>query len=147
MDTDLDFAAAFSEEALSNANAREILYCISLYQIYNPKNDTGKLSSSSYSTEHMMPQKWETNWNKTGMTDVDKINRNKALKTLGNLTLVTKSLNSSMKNSAWEKKKIALKKFSLLKITTDYIDNTEWDESSIKSRADDLASIALKIWR
>ncbi len=145
--SDLEFTTAFSDEAISNANAREILFCISLYQIYNPKNDISKLSSSSYSTEHMLPQKWETNWGKKGMDEAAKIKRNKKLKTLGNLTLVTKNLNSSMKNAAWDKKKKALKEFSLLKITTDYIDNTEWDETKIEGRASDLASMALKIWK
>jgi uncharacterized protein with ParB-like and HNH nuclease domain len=145
--TDFEFTMAFSKEEISNANAREILYCISLYQIYNPKNDINKLSSSSYSTEHMLPQKWETNWSINGMDEVGKINRNRKLKTLGNLTLVTKSLNSSMKNAAWDKKKKALKEFSLLKITTDYIDSTEWDETKIDSRGSDLAAMALKIWR
>lgn len=144
--SDLDFKTAFSNEAISNANAREILYCISLYQIYNPKNDVNKLSSSSYSVEHMMPQKWETNWSKEGMSEQAKILRNKKLKTLGNLTLVTKSLNSSLKNAAWDKKKKALKKYSFLKITTDYIENTEWDETNIDNRANDLAIMALKIW-
>ncbi len=144
--SDLEFVTAFSDEAISNANAREILFCISLYQIFNPRNDISKLSSSSYSTEHMLPQKWETNWGKTGMEESFKIQRNKKLKTLGNLTLVTKSLNSSMKNAAWDKKKKALKEFSLLKITTDYIDNSEWNENKIDARASDLASMALKIW-
>lgn len=145
--SDLEFTTAFSNEAISNASAREILFCIFLYQIYNPKNDIGKLSSSSYSTEHMMPQKWETNWNNAGMDEAAKIQRNKKLKTLGNLTLVTKNLNSSMKNAAWNKKKKELKKYSLLKITTDYIDNIEWGETKIDSRASDLAVIALKIWK
>jgi hypothetical protein len=95
----------------------------------------------------MLPQKWETNWWKKGMDEAAKIQRNKKLKTLGNLTLVTKNLNSSMKNAAWDKKKKALKEFSLLKITTDYIDNTEWDETKIEGRASDLASMALKIWK
>ena len=145
--SDLEFKTAFSEEASSNTNAREILFCISLYQIYNPKNDIGKLSSSSFSAEHMMPQKWETYWDINGMSETEKINRNKKLKTLGNLTLVTKSLNSSMKNAAWEKKKKALKEFSHLKITTDYLGNAVWNERKINSRALDLARVALKIWR
>lgn len=144
--SDSEFKHAFSDEAISNANAREILYCISLYQIYNPKNDITKLSSSSYSTEHMMPQKWEANWSKEGIDETTKISRNKKIKTLGNLTLVTKSLNSSMKNAAWDKKKKALKEYSLLKITTDYIDNKEWDETKINNRANDLSAMALEIW-
>lgn len=142
-----DVITAFSDEAISNANAREILYCISLYQIYNPKNDISKLSSSSYSVEHIMPQKWETNWNEAELDDATKILRNKKIKTLGNLTLITKSLNSSMKNAAWNEKKEALKEYSLLKITTEYIDKPHWNEAEIDNRANDLASIALKIWK
>lgn len=145
--SDSEFAAAFANEAISNAHAREILFCISLYHIYNPKSDIARLSSSSYSTEHMMPQKWQTNWNKEEMDEIAEIKRNKKLKTLGNLTLVTKSLNSSMKNAAWDKKKKELKKYSLLKITTDYTENDEWDEVKIDGRASDLAAIALQIWK
>jgi len=143
---DSEFKAAFSNEVISNTNAKEILYCISLYQIHNPKQDVKKLSSSSYSVEHMMPQKWETNWSTNGMNDVAKTLRNKKLKTLGNLTLVTKSLNSSMKNAAWEKKREVLKKYSLLRITTDYTNNLEWDESKIDSRAGEFADMAVKMW-
>lgn len=144
--SDLEFKTAFSNESISNAHARELLYCISLYQVYTPMNDITKLSSSSYSVEHMMPRYWETNWSKNGMDEAAKILRNKKLKTLGNLTLITKSLNSSLKNAAWDIKKKALKKYSLLKITTDYIENTEWEETNIDNRANDLATIALKIW-
>jgi len=145
--TDAEFVNAFGEEAISNAHAREVLYCISLYQIHNPKNDVNKLSSSSYSTEHMLPQKWTTNWAKKSMSEEAKIKRNKKLKTLGNLTLVTKSLNSSMKNAAWDKKKKALKDHSHLKITTDYVSHSIWDETKIDARAKDLSALALKIWK
>ena len=144
--TDLEFKTAFSDEAISNTNAREILYCVSLYQINNVKNDVKKLSSSSYSVEHMMPQKWEPNWGKQGMDEAAKILRNKKLRSLGNLTLVTRNLNSSMKNAAWKIKKEVLKEYSKLKITTDYIDSEEWNETEIGTRADDLADIALKMW-
>lgn len=145
--SDTEFEDAFSSQALSNANAREILYCISLFQIHDPKDDIKKLSSSSYSTEHMMPQKWTTHWSKSGMSDFAKHARDKKIKTLGNLTLVTGSLNSSMRNAAWTNKKKALKEHSRLKITTDYIVNSTWDESKIDARAKDLAALALKIWK
>jgi uncharacterized protein with ParB-like and HNH nuclease domain len=144
--SDLEFKIAFSNEAISNVNAREILYCISLYQIYNPKSDIKKLSSSSYSVEHMLPQKWEVNWGGKEMDEVKIILRYKKLKTLGNLTLVTKNLNSSMKNAAWNIKKEALKEYSHLKITTDYINKEWWNETEIDIRANDLAKQALKIW-
>jgi len=145
--SNVEFEEAFFTQALSNANAREILYCIALFQIHDPKHDIKKLSSSSYSTEHMMPQKWSTHWSKAGMSDLAKHARDKKVKTLGNLTLVTGSLNSSMRNSAWINKKKTLKEHSRLKITTDYLGNSTWDEGKIDSRAKDLAALALKIWK
>jgi len=132
---------------MTNINAREILFCIALYQINNDLQDNKKLSSSSYSVEHILPQMWETNWSVLGMDENFKIKRNKKLKTLGNLTLVTKNLNSKMKNTAWINKKKHLKEFSSLKITTPYIELNDWDESSIDNRAKDLSNTALLIWK
>ncbi|MCW5961026.1 MAG: DUF262 domain-containing protein [Pyrinomonadaceae bacterium] len=144
---DIEFTDAFLKQPISNINAREILFCISLYQIHTPMNDVGSLSSSSYTVEHIMPQKWEEHWSVAGMDDLARLERNRKIKTLGNLTLVTQYLNSSMKNAPWETKREALQNYSLLKITTEYLEKISWDESEIESRALDLARTALKIWR
>lgn len=79
------------------------------------------LSSHSYSVEQMMPQSWKTNWSVKGMSEIDAFNRSRKIITLGNLTLVTQKLNSSMKNAAWGSKQKSLKANSMLKITTDYL--------------------------
>lgn len=144
--TDLEFSTAFSNEQISNANAREILYCIALYQTSDPLNDKNKLSSSSFTTEHMMPVKWETFWSEKGMNDLAKLERNKKIRTLGNLTLVKGKLNTKMQNAAWSGKKSTLKKHSSLPITTDYIDLPKWNEQTIAERAQDLAKTAVEIW-
>lgn len=143
---DEEFVAAFADQPISHVNAREVLFCIALYQVRNPKHDVQQLSSSSYTTEHMMPQKWEEHWSVEGMNDVAKLARNKQIKTLGNLTLVTQPLNSSMRNGPWNQKRTALRNYSSLKITTDYVDKEDWNESEIESRARNLASAALDIW-
>lgn len=143
---DTDFATAFSQEALSNVNAREILFGIALYQLNSSYADINKLSSASYSVEHMLPQKWEPNWSTGVMDENFKLQRNKKLKTLGNLTLVTKPLNSKMKNTGWANKKVHLKEYSKLKITTPYLDFNEWNETTIENRAIDLSETALLIW-
>lgn len=144
---DSEFEAAFSESNLSNINAREILFCIALYQLNNGYADVNTLSSASYSLEHILPQKWETNWAVAGAGEEFNQARNKKLKTLGNLTLVTRQLNSKMKNAPWADKKDYLKQYSTLKITTNYLDLAEWDESSIDTRAGDLSEAALAIWK
>jgi uncharacterized protein with ParB-like and HNH nuclease domain len=144
--SDVEFKDAFLNEKISNSNAREILFCISLFGVFDPRNDVIKLSSDSYSTEHMMPQKWTTNWNVPSLDEAAVLKRNRKVYTLGNLTLVTKSLNSAMKNNSWVNKKVALLKHSSLKITTDYVTKDVWDEAAIEIRANKLAEDALKIW-
>ncbi|MFZ1699593.1 MAG: DUF262 domain-containing HNH endonuclease family protein [Pyrinomonadaceae bacterium] len=144
---DAEFARSFSETPISNKNANEVLFCIALYQVDDVMADMHKLSSKSYTVEHMMPQKWEENWFVEGMDENAKHERNQKIKTLGNLTLVTQPLNSSMKNGPWIQKREALIDHSHLKITTGYTDRADWNESEIAARANDLASVAVKIWR
>ena len=93
-----------------------------------------------------MPVKWEENWNDANMDEVQKLKRNLSLRTLGNLTLVNKRLNSKMSNAAWTEKKELLRRFSSLKITTDYLNTETWNEEAIAKRANDLGESALKVW-
>lgn len=143
---DADFVDAFKQSHLSNQHAREILYGIALYQKNDNLSDIQKLSSSSFTIEHFMPVKWEANWMIREMNDAEKIKRNRKLRTMGNLTLVTKRLNSKMQNAAWPEKKKLLKQYSSLRITTDYVEAGIWDESSIDKRSEDLSKLALEMW-
>jgi len=143
---DVEVMTAFKKSALSNQNAREILYLIALYQKKSPLVDVAKLSLSSYSVEHMMPVKWQQNWPILDPDDQPPASRDKAIRILGNLTLVTKRLNSKLSNDAWDKKRKTLRKYSSLNITTDYLDGDGWDETSIYSRAGDLAELAIEMW-
>lgn len=147
MPTDEKFEAAFGAEALSNQNAREILFIVALYQVSTGLADVPRLSLGNYSVEHMMPSKWEANWLDREMNAQEKADRSRKVKTLGNLTLVTKVLNSTMQNSAWEDKKKHLKKHSSLRMTVDYLEKDKWDEAGIEERAGQLASDARKIWK
>lgn len=144
---DGDFEAAFRNEILSNQNAREILFLLALYQVSTELADMPRLSLGNYSVEHMMPIKWEANWLDREMNVQEKADRNRKLKTLGNLTLVTKRLNSAMQNSAWPDKKQHLKKNSSLRMTVDWLDQEKWNETCIDERADQLASAAREIWK
>jgi len=145
--SDVDFKDAFYNSYLYNKYAQEVLFIISLCKLDNNYSDVKKLSSDSYSVEHMMPKKWETHWKVAGMNDDQKAVRNRKLKTLGNLTLVTQQLNSKMRHSSWKKKKGLLKQYGMLNITTDYLDLEAWDETEIDNRAKDLAETAVKIWK
>jgi len=143
---DAAFKLGFKDAQLSNQNSREILYCIALYQRSSPLDDVKKLSSSSYSVEHMMPVKWKDNWMTEEMDENKKAIRDKTLKTLGNLTLITKRLNSKLSNAPWDKKKLTLKDHSTLNMTVKYINEPMWNEEKIANRAAELFNDALRIW-
>lgn len=144
--SDADLRKAFDIEHISNKNAKEILYCLSLFRARSELSDIVKLSSRNFSVEHMMPVAWETNWMVPGMTDEDKKKRNTTLKTLGNLTLVKKKLNSKMQNASWADKKGYLRPHAAIGITIDYLDKEAWNEAEIAARAGALYDMAIEMW-
>ena len=128
---------------------------------------SGKMESLSYtgplSVEHILPQTWQPNWplsdGSKGLGDTELWDapagdpgaaatrtRNAALQTMGNLTIVTQGLNSSVSNSAWVNKKPELLKHSLLPINQQLLGIEHWDETAITNRSEDLLARALKLW-
>jgi uncharacterized protein with ParB-like and HNH nuclease domain len=101
--------------------------------------------------EHILPQQWQENWLLSNqLSEAQKAEaidrRNAALQTLGNLTILTQELNSSLSNSHWSVKKPELLKYSLLPINQQLQGMKVWDEGTIAKRADSLFVHALKIW-
>jgi uncharacterized protein with ParB-like and HNH nuclease domain len=143
---DESFRRGFHNTKLSNQHAREILFIITLFQINTVLNDLTALSSNAFSTEHMMPKKWTDNWYEE-LSPEEIFARDRKLLTLGNLTIITKNLNSKLRNSAWENKRTILNQYSSLPITTEYTSLGIWDEETISNRADDLTELALLIWK
>ena len=114
------------------------------------------------SIEHIMPQGWPAEWRladgSQGMTTLELMispedarteassKRNQAVQTLGNLTVLTTPLNSSVSNSQWKVKKPQLLANSLLPINQMLHSYEGWDEDTIESRGRDLFARALKLW-
>ena len=67
------------------------------------------------------------------------------LQTIGNLTILTQPLNSSVKNKPWDVKKHALLTVSLLPINQQLHQYAFWNESSIEKRSHDLFCHTLNI--
>jgi hypothetical protein len=137
---------AFGSEKLSNQNAREILFVLALKQASGGLADVASLSLGNYSVEHMMPVKWRAYWTDGEMNELEMAERDARLRTLGNLTLVTKRLNSKMQNAAWSEKKGFLRTYSSLPMTVSYVDSEKWNEASIKQRGKDLFEVAKQVW-
>ena len=99
-----------------------------------------------YSIEHLIPQGWEKNWPlHNGVTSQDRENN---VHLLGNLTLVTKSLNSALSNDAWEQKKETLFArdigFMNKRIMKDNPDNLT--DSYIEMRTAEIEQVILQLW-
>lgn len=113
--------------------------------------------------EHLLPQEWISNWPLRDGTqgvswmerweleddDPKKIateERERRLQTIGNLTIITQPLNSSVSNGPWNEKRPELMKVSLLPINQMLHSFEIWDEASIEQRARTLFEHAVRIW-
>ena len=150
--TDEELEKGFNTSILINKQSAGILYLIES-KIRNEKDSTALLGINKYSLEHLMPKKWRNNWDKLSSKESE-INRDRKLLTLGNLTIITQSLNSSIRDSKWEDKlKGKNKKGGLieysggLKTISQFLEYSEWDEKTIEERALFLYEKAKQIWK
>lgn len=106
-----------------------------------------------YSLEHLMPQNWEENW--PAPSDLNELElfefkreRNRIINTLGNMAIITQSLNSSVSNNKWQKKlNSGLREKAVDLITMkEVVNKPKWDEKAIAERAEWLATKANEIW-
>ena len=99
--------------------------------------------------EHIMPQAWRQNW-KLPYDIEDKAqadsNRDHIIHTMGNLSLTTGALGSSLSNRPWSEKREILREHFNLSLNKDYVDEAKWDEKAIEERARQLAQVAIKVW-
>lgn len=102
------------------------------------------------SIEHILPQSWELNWPPPVGADATeaKARRDILKHSIGNLTLVTGKLNSSLSNDPWADKHNTLKQHIVLFLNKDVVNLHEasWDETSILERGRKLADAASRIW-
>ncbi len=100
-----------------------------------------------------MPKKWMNHWiapDEQSLID----ERNRKLLTLGNLTIITQALNTSIRDADWETKKAGrgadkagLKKYAEgIDTFSDYLERPVWDETAIAERAGFLSAQAVKVW-
>lgn len=149
---DEELKKGFDSAVLINKQAMGIIYFIES-KLRTEMDSTRLLGISKYSLEHLMPKKWENNWMKTSNKEEQDL-RNRKLLTLGNLAIITQSLNSSIRDANWKtKKKGKDKKGGLstyssgIKTLMPFLDLEEWNENEIQKRADFLYNEALKIWK
>ncbi len=147
--------------------AKILLFCIELYRRSNPKYDVNALQYS-YTLEHIMPQKWDTNWSSvpvyaedgsifSGSEEESRLVRSKAVHSLGNMILLKDKLNTSVSNNSFELKVKGngkykgYQEYATLLLAREIVDEyangqSEWNEKCIHDRLQTLMKDALIIW-
>lgn len=72
--------------------------------------------------------------------------RDHLLQSIGNLTLVTRQLNSKLGNRTFSQKKEALSEHSSLRLNKEICQHDTWDVNEIHARAEKLIADVCKIW-
>lgn len=128
-------------------------------------HETDQLNAD-LTVEHILPSEWDEHWPLPGGerptqdetfqaifsreeddTRVGQIvRRRRLLNTFGNLTILTKPLNSSVSNGPFRVKRNALKDQSLLVMNREISKEEEWGEDQIDARGQKLFEVARDLW-
>ena len=142
----------FENSKLINLQSKGIIYLIES-KIRPSNSAVALLGFNQYSLEHLMPKKWKNNWSPCATDDLER-RRDSLLLTLGNLAIITQSLNASIRDAAWDVKKagngsgkpgLALCASGLCTLY-DVLKKDDWNEEEISIRAKWLFEQASTIW-
>jgi GNAT superfamily N-acetyltransferase len=116
----------------------------------NGKSGLGgeRVARGRLAIEHVMPRKWLTHWPVQAGGEAD---RDGIIHTLGNLTLLTKKLNSKVSNGPWlgsEGKRNGLHGHDVLMLNRQLLEKAgeRWTDDAIRARTRELAAIITQNW-
>lgn len=110
----------------------------------------GRVSRRGYPIEHLLPQKWQAHW---PVADLEhELDRSAHVHRLGNLTLLTESLNSAVSNGPWlgaRGKRAKLEKYDVLLMNRHVreVSDDGWDEQRIDERTTTIVDALLATWK
>lgn len=153
MPSDAEVQTGFNQSIMVNKQAKGVLYLIER-SIRNDLHSTELKCFNDYSLEHVLPKKWRNKWTGENLTSQQEDERDNLILTLGNLTLITKQLNSSIRDSDWDTKKNGsgqnhgLVQYAAgIEIFSRYLQKDSWNEECIRERADELRNYAVgRVW-
>ena len=104
-----------------------------------------RVPRSKFHIEHLMPRSWETHW---PLGEESPEERERVIHRLGNLTLLTAPLNSSVSNGPWIDKRAALAQHDVLKTNAALLAmaGAAWTEEAIRARTESMIRTILEIW-
>ncbi|GAA3644060.1 GmrSD restriction endonuclease domain-containing protein [Microlunatus ginsengisoli] len=127
--------------------ARLRLFLEAVENEYRHGTNQPQVPRRGYPIEHVLPQKWQDNWPVEGL-DAE-IDRGAHVHRLGNLTLLTSSLNSKVSNSAWTVKREKLREHDTLLLNSRLLRQAGeqgWTEDAIDTRSSQLIDALLRVW-
>jgi hypothetical protein len=108
-----------------------------------------RIRRGTYAIEHIMPQSWTKHWPlQNGASEAE---REARIHVLGNLTLLSKKLNSTVSNSAWAGatgKAMHLQENDILLLNSLLLAKSAeiWDEAGIDARTTSMIDAIIAIW-
>ncbi len=114
---------------------------------YRAETRQPQIERKGYPIEHLLPRSWKETW-PVRTSDEAEI-RQAHVHRLGNLTLLTASLNGKVSNGPWFAKRSALQDHNTITLTGRVIkrtENQEWNEELIDARTSELIDALLRVW-
>lgn len=108
------------------------------------KHGYPQVARLGYPIEHVLPQKWEASWAVIGLEA--ELARSEHVHRIGNLTLLTSSLNSTVSNGPWSTKRERIVANDVMLLNRYFRDAGGWDEAAIDRRTAELTDLLLQIW-
>ena len=109
--------------------------------------------SDDLTVEHLLPQAWEDHYPlpenlPPAEDETMEQRRQRLINTVGNLTLLTRPLNASIRNGPFRVKAQEIKRLSDLRLNARFRQHeiTKWDEHDILQRGQKTFETALRIW-
>lgn len=150
--------------SIKQARIKAVLRAVEQHLLQSSRMHEQVMVPTALDVEHIMPRRWRTYWDTTPPLDMEAASkRDWRLDTVGNLTLVTTSLNSSLSNRPWmdgspdalregghpgKGKRTLLSASSVLLLNKRVVDGstTEWTEEDIERRGAWITGVICEVW-
>ncbi len=159
--SDSAFLQAFLERPLYSVISGQIEFILRKieHHLWSSKSEELEIKSD-LTVEHIMPRSWTTSWpladGRVALTKGQRLNaatvdpeadtRDVLIDTIGNLTLLTRPLNSSLSNGPYDKKCPEICFQSALALNRWFQKQDCWNDETIKDRSEALFASAKVIW-
>lgn len=127
--------------------ARLRMFLESIEDLWRAETQQHAVTRRKLPIEHVLPQAWNDNWPVEGVAAEQE--RDGHVHRLGNLTLLTKALNSKVSNGPWATKRAAFAAHNTVLLTGRLLSSTgdePWNEAAIDLRTAELTEALLRIW-